>query len=1060
MNRLFAWCKQNLLYIFSLFLLAFIPLYPKFPLVDVQHVWVYVRLEDFVVLLVVGLWVIQILRKKVTLKTPLTMPFLIFWLMGGIATIHGLLLVFPDAANVYPNVAFLSYLRRIEYMSLFFIAYAGMKEKRLFSSFIVVFTMTILSVTLYGIGQRYLYFPAILTMNEEFAKGTPLTLSTLSRVSSTFAGQYDLAAYLVLVLPIVVSLIFGYRKAIVKAFLLGVTGLGLFVLYMTVSRISFVALLVALGFVLLFQKKRLVLFTLPIVILGTVVFLSFSPRLLDRFGSTVKQIDVLVDSKTGYPIGQVREVPNTYFENKIVKQQFSRSIDDLSQYASDSAALVIPYTNLPGSVLLLVVPNAPTGENLPQGTSYINLSLAPVTKRLGNFFYESKPNPQTGEVATFIINGDYLVKKAFAYDLSFTTRFQGEWPNALAAFKRNVFLGSGYGSVSLAVDNSYLRMLGETGALGFISFLAIFIVTAVYVKKALPGIEHGPIRSFVLGVVAGMIGLGVNALFIDVFEASKIAFSLWILVGTVLAIAHMYQNGSIDPVKELKRIATSTNAILLALLVLTILLYSQLTRNYFVGDDFTWLRWAADCGQMNVGQSCRISVSTIWNYFAHANGFFWRPGTKIYFLFMYAIFWLNQTAYHFVSIALHFFVISLVYLLAKKVFKRDLFAALSGLLFVILSGYSESIFWISTTGHMLASLFMLASLLTYIRWEETKWRMSLVLTVLFCFVALTYHEMAIVTPLLYLLYHTIYIKRLTLRSFIADAHWRTLFIPLPVYLVARLLAQSHWLNGDYSYSLIKLPFNVAGNTLGYLMITIIGPLADPVYQVLRTDVKNHILLASGATVVLVGVAAALFNRFKHVWHGEDGQVLRFGVGWFFITLLPFLGLGNITSRYSYVASIGIVFILVFLINKLYAHLLSNGKEIAITATTVIVGIFFLLQILQIQQMHSDWYEAGERVRRFFVSMESYYDDSWKSQPVEFHFVNVPLRVGEAWVFPVGLPDALWFVYGNPKVRVFQWPTVSGALAAVSYDSKTQKIFVFDDSGTVTEVKKPPPLIAK
>ena len=39
-------------------------------------------------------------------------------------------------------------------------------------------------------------------MNEEFAKGIPIKLSQLSRVPSTFAGHYDLAAYLVLMIPI------------------------------------------------------------------------------------------------------------------------------------------------------------------------------------------------------------------------------------------------------------------------------------------------------------------------------------------------------------------------------------------------------------------------------------------------------------------------------------------------------------------------------------------------------------------------------------------------------------------------------------------------------------------------------------------------------------------------------------------------------------------------------------------------------------------------------------------------------------------------------------------
>ena len=165
-------------------------------------------------------------------------------------------------------------------------------------------------------------------------------------------------------------------------------------------------------------------------------------------------------------------------------------------------------------------------KNLPQGTGYINLSLSPVTRRLGNFYYELSPDIKaTFSAQVLVLHGDFIVKKAAAYDLSFTTRFQGEWPRALVAFTRNVLIGSGYGSVSLAVDNNYLRILGEIGLLGFIAFFSIFISLGIYIKKGFRDIESPLAKSFVLGFVAGTVGLFLNATLIDVFEASKIAFS-------------------------------------------------------------------------------------------------------------------------------------------------------------------------------------------------------------------------------------------------------------------------------------------------------------------------------------------------------------------------------------------------------------------------------------------------------------------------------------------------------------------------------------------------------
>ena len=49
-------------------------------------------------------------------------------------------------------------------------------------------------------------------MNREFSKGMRLYLSEYARVQSTFAGHYDLGAYLVVVLPLALAGLFGLRE--------------------------------------------------------------------------------------------------------------------------------------------------------------------------------------------------------------------------------------------------------------------------------------------------------------------------------------------------------------------------------------------------------------------------------------------------------------------------------------------------------------------------------------------------------------------------------------------------------------------------------------------------------------------------------------------------------------------------------------------------------------------------------------------------------------------------------------------------------------------------------
>lgn len=1063
MQKLIKWCKTWGLAAASLFLLAFIPLYPKLPLLDIRNTWVYVRVEDFLVLFVLLAWGITQIKDKLLIRSPITVPVLLFWLAGGVATIHSILLIVPVVWDIFPNVAFLSFLRRIEYMSLFFVAYASVRDKRIILPIALTVILTVLAVSLYGVGQKYMGLPAYLTMNEEFAKGIPLQLSALSRVSSTFGGHYDLAAFLVLTLPIIVSIMFAAKHIALKAVLAGIFALGFFVLFMTVSRISVFALFISVGLVLFFQRRKLVLLLLPIGVIGVLVLLAFAPGLVDRFGSTVKTVDVLVDAKTGHPIGHVRVVPNTYFEHKIVRQYLYDSIGDVTVLASPSAKFIVPYTLLDPEVVVLTEPTAPTGEDLPSGTGYINLTLSPDIKRVGEFFYEPDMRESTTSAEAYIINGQYLIKRAAAYDLSFTTRFQGEWPHAIAAFKRNILVGSGYGSVSLAVDNSYLRMLAEVGLLGFVSFVSIFLLFGVYLYRVLPSVENPLTRSVAWGFAAGVVGLAINAVFIDVFEASKVAFTLWLLMGLLLGVLGVTAPKiTVHFMAEMKRVATSYPAVIVYLLVVTSLLWLPLTRNYFIGDDFTWLRWAADCANVSaLTDGCGLTWSSVTTYLTEAGGFFYRPATKLYFALMYQTVWLNQTVYHAVSLALHFLVSVCVFFLGLRLFKSKMLGAVSAFVFVWLSGFSEAVFWIAATGHMFATLLMLLSFFSYGAWREKHNGWFFVGAIATFALSLGFHEMGVVTPLLYLLYELAFSDepkslRVMARSI---AHW-WLLLPLPVYAMMRLFAGSHWFSGDYNFNLFKLPVNAVGNALGYFLIALTGSYGTAISQGLRVALRDNLAVAVLLLVLGIVGSAYVYRGLRDSINLWEKRIIRFSLLFFGICLLPFLGLGNIAPRYGYTASIGVVLLMVYGMSKLYAALLVNGRDIARIVMAVLISIFVLFHSVSMHQLHQDWNQAGDKVKRFIISMDSVYIDEWAVAPMEMHFVNIPIRHGNAWVFPVGISDALWFVYRNPNIKIYTWSSAEEALHAVTYGSLTQKVFIFKSDGSVEEVKKEPPVDIK
>lgn len=1057
MKKVFSWVWDNILFLETIFLLAFIPLYPKLPLLDIKNTWVYVRVEDFIVFFVLISWFLLLVKGKISLKTPLTLPILFFWIVGALATIHGVVLIFPGLANVFPNVAFLSFLRHVEYISMFFIAYAGLKDKTMLKYILLVLGVTFLGVVFYGFGQKYLGLPAFLTMNEEFAKGVPIQLSALSRVPSTFAGHYDLAAYLVLVIPIFASLVFGVRNWLGKIGLSIMVLLGFALLFMTVSRVSFFVLILVLFLVVFLQKKKFILLSIPVVGILAIMFFVFQPSLLQRFSNTVKEVNVLVDAKTGAAVGHVNFVPSSYFDDKVILQKRVKDADELQEAMvgrgeiESSTSALFPRKLLPEQVPLVVATNVSTGENLPQGTGYINLALSPVEKRLGNFFYELPPDIKIATATTssqvLVLHGNFLVKRASAYDLSFTTRFQGEWPNAIEAFKRNIFLGSGYGSVSLAVDNNYLRILGEVGVLGLVSFFGIFLVVALYARRVWDNIDSPVARSFVIGFAAGVVGLMLNATLIDVFEASKVAFLLWLLTGVVVGILNDYRVGTIDIFKLVKKAAVSPYAIALYLVVVAFVIYTPMIGNYFIGDDFTWFRWAADCGT-----TCHSSVGTILNYFTQSDGFFYRPGTKSYFYGMYSIFWLNQVVYHLVSIAIHATVAVLFYLLARKILKSNILGAFAAMIFLLMSGYAEIVFWISATGHLFNAAFALLSLLMFMLWIEKKKLSYYILSLGFITLSLLFHELGVVVPLLLILYSALYDDNFKWSKLYRSVYYPLLFLPVVGYLLIRFTSGSHWTGGDYSYNLIKLPFNIVGNLFGYTIITIVGPIVLPFYEILRNLLKTNFLVAG---IICVVFAAILYFLYKKVFLSlvkADRRIIIFCLGFFIISLLPFLGFGNITSRYSYLASLGIIMLIIFMLEKLYQALLKNGRDIALASITAVVAIFVLFHIIQVQGLHGDWRTAGGKVQNFFVSIDELYDDYWSKEPVSFRFVNVPIKTGDAWVFPVGLPDALWFTFQNDNLKVYIDQNLESAISQID-NIRTTRVFEFREDGSIIEVVK-------
>lgn len=513
---------QNIILGLSLFLLIFIPLYPKWPMFDVLPGYnVRIRLEDFLVLLTSIIWLIQVIRGKIKLfKHPLFKPVLVYLVIGFLSTLSAIFITKTVTTETYQIMKlYLHLFRRIEYFSLLFIFFSAVYKKEQIKLFIAALVAAVIGVTVYGFGQKYLYWPAYSTMNREFAKGIVLYLTEHARVLSTFGGHYDLAAYTMITLAILIPLAFIIKNKLVKLLLFLISIAQYWLLNLTASRTSFGAYIVSLTIVfilLAFKKKWWWAFSrwFMVMFVSFAIMLTIGP-MSERFSQVIK-LDGVKD----------------FFHKSFKKEPPSNGIayrDDLSieqQLAIVADKSDTPPTSVkPGDEKPLIEKPQDVYIDLPQA------SQSAAQEASGS-------SPSTG--------GGYS-ENALKYGLSTGIRLDALWPRAIAGFMKNPLLGSGYSTLvkekvweqttAESTDNDFLRMLGETGLLGFLAFNWIFILAGIFFYKAFKKTEdifYAVLFASGLGILAGLV---VNASYIDIFESSKVAYTMWSLIGMLIALA-------------------------------------------------------------------------------------------------------------------------------------------------------------------------------------------------------------------------------------------------------------------------------------------------------------------------------------------------------------------------------------------------------------------------------------------------------------------------------------------------------------------------------------------
>lgn len=546
------WIQENLLLIIAGFLLAFIPLYPKIPLWSpIEQYIVRIRLEDVFVLIAAIVWLVYAIKGKIRWRSTF-LWFIVGYAVVGLLSVLSAVFVTKTVPlqPLHLGKTLLHYFRYLEYFTLFAIVFSAVKKKAHLYTLLAVFALTVGAIAVYGYGQKYFYFPVYSTMNREFSKGVRLYLTPHARVQSTFAGHYDMAAYLVIALPLLLALAYQTKQRVWKTVFYLSFWLGAWLLIVSAARASFIAALGGLGLVVLLTAlqfpgwEKLKQFISKSVVLGLGLGLLFTVYGADMNERLMHVLE-----------GNQQAHDTFHYWNGRRKEAIAYVI---GQYSPPSNSISTEEAEDLGVL-------TPTDER-------------PVTEKPSDVYVEVNDIVGVATTSAEGVTSIILVDKgprtysdcALKYGLSLCIRLDTLWPRAIDGFNTNPLLGSGYATLNKesvdhfteaeSTDNNFLRTLGETGLLGFITFYGTVVVAMWLAFKQLRS-KDTLSQGLAIGFIAGTVGLLLNAVYIDVFAASKVAFTYWGLLGMIMGYFTWQSNSqNIGTVSELADALTSSKA--------------------------------------------------------------------------------------------------------------------------------------------------------------------------------------------------------------------------------------------------------------------------------------------------------------------------------------------------------------------------------------------------------------------------------------------------------------------------------------------------------------------
>jgi len=356
-----------------------------------------------------------------------------------------------------------------------------------------------------------------------------------------------------------------------------------------------------------------------------------------------------------------------------------------------------------------------------------------------------------------------------------------------------------------------------------------------------------------------------------------------------------------------------------------VLTFLPLLWNRFIADDFTAL---------SIARFYRSKP--FFQTILYGGNDFFRPLNMALIMARGALFGDTPLPYVIANILLHLVNTTLVFLIARRIFKKALAAAAAGLLFLAAFSHYEGIIWISSSVTLFMTLFVLASIYGHIRFRERGKSGWLILAIGGFIAAFLTKETAVCLPFLLLAYDLIMVQRKD-RGKGFFYHYVVYGVLFAVYIAV----QTGWaMRFMGSGSVYRPGWHVLSNIADYWvwlwMPNPRHPYVAEVFSILPGGVLVIYWIIAGAvalTLPLIVVLASLKKLSRSLLWSFIVTVLSL------LVFLPFAI--KISARYAYLPSVFIALFAGGLFSRVYFYLKEKGRR-AWQGILVAIGSIYLL----------------------------------------------------------------------------------------------------------------------